>query len=58
MDAERRSRGWCWLAASLLAAPGVTVAAAADDDGLALIAAVRAQDVQSSRALVQSRRDW
>ena len=52
MDAERRSRGWCWLAASLLAAPGVTVAAAADDDGRALITAVRAQDVEASRALV------
>ena len=52
MGAERRSRGWCWLAASLLAAPGVAAVAAANDDGRALIAAVRAQDVEASRALI------
>ena len=52
MGAQRRSRGWCWLVASLLAAPGVTAGAAASDDGRALIAAVRAQDVQASRALI------
>ena len=52
MGAERRSRGWCWLAASLLAAPGVTAVAAAGDDGRALLAAVRAQDVEAARALI------
>ncbi len=52
MGAEWRSRGWCWLAASLLAAPGVTAAAAAGDDGRALIAAVRVQDVEAARALI------
>ena len=51
MRAERRSRGWCWLAAGLLAA-SAAAAEAADDDGRALIAAVRAQDAEASRALL------
>ena len=51
MRAERRYRGWCWLAAGLLVASAPAVAAD-DDDGRALIAAVRAQDAEASRALL------
>ena len=52
MGAARRSRGWCWLAAGLLAAPAGAVAEAAGGDGRALIAAVRGQDLETSRALI------
>ena len=52
MRADRRYRGWCWLAAGLLAAPVADVEAANDDGGRALIAAVRAQDAGASRALI------
>ena len=52
MRADRRYRGWCWLAAGLLAAPVAAVEAANDDGGRALIAAVRAQDAEASRALI------
>ena len=52
MGAERRSRGWFRLAACLLAAP-VASAAPTDDGGRALIAAVRAQDVDAARALLE-----
>ena len=52
MGAERWSRGWRWLAAGLIAAPAVAAAEAADGDGRALIAAVRGQDVEASRTLI------
>ena len=52
MGAERRSRGWFRLAVCLLAAP-VASAAPTDDGGRALIAAVRAQDVDAARALLE-----
>ena len=52
MGAESRSRGWCWLAAGLLAAAASAAAEAANGDGRALIAAVRAQDFEASRALI------
>ena len=57
MGGERRSRRWCRLAACLLAAPAWGNAEAASDDGLALIAAVRAQDVEASRALIDGGAD-
>ena len=52
MRAERRYRGWCWLAAGLLAAPVAAAEAANDDEGRALIAASRARDAEASRALI------
>ena len=52
MGAERRSRGWCWLAVCLVAAPAVSAAAPADEDDGALIVSVRAQDVGAARALI------
>ena len=52
MGAERRFRGWGWAAVCLVAAP-VGSAGAASDDGRALIASVRAQDVEASRALIE-----
>ncbi len=52
MGAGGRFRGWCWLAAGLLATPAGAVAEAASGDGRALIAAVRGQDVEASRVLI------
>ena len=52
MGAERRSRGWCWLAVWLVAAPAVSAAGPADGDDGALIVSVRAQDVDAARALI------
>ena len=52
MGAEGRSRGWFRLAVCLLAA-SVASAAPADDGDRALIAAVRAQDVDAARALLE-----
>ena len=52
MGAERRSRGWCWLAACLAAAPAASASGPAGDDALALIAAVRAQDAGAAGALI------
>lgn len=53
MRARRRSRGWCRLAAGLFVASAVAVAESANADGRALIAAVRGQDVEASRALIE-----
>ena len=52
MGAERRSRGWFRVAVCLLAAP-VASAVPADDGDRALIAAVRALDVDAARALIE-----
>ncbi len=57
IGAERRSPEWCCLAACLLAAPAWVAGAAAGGDGRALIAAVRAQDVEATRALIDGGAD-
>ncbi len=57
MGADRRSRRWCRLAACLLAVSAVPAAGTANDDGRALIAAVRAQDAEASRALIDGGAD-
>ena len=53
MGAGRRAAGWCRVAACLAAAPAAWASGPAEDDGRALIAAVRQQDAGAARALIE-----